>query len=845
MASNQYDLITKFKVDMGNFKSDMGKAQKTIGGTETGLRKLAGAAAVAFSATAVVGFAKSAIETTARLQAMDAQYAQVFKDDAGIQMMDRLKSISGDANIQIDRLVDSANKFGAQLKGAGVEGEQAMEMTETATRLAADSAAFFDTSMEAATGSISSFLKGNFAAGDAIGVFTNATQMSDAATARFGKSWQDLSEAQKQTLLLEKVEETYKLSGAMGQAARESESWENITGNLKATWDRFLTVVGGPLLQAVTPIIVGITDVIGVLQEAVNAIDFEALAKSNPIIQAVSDAFTFLKETVSQVGSYITGDFEALGEGANGLGTVFIDAFNLIQSAFSTAATILGGIWETIIQPIFSGMIGIVQDHLLPIFSGAFGLIGEIVGEVFSDITALWTEQLQPMFEQIMTVLQDTLAPVFEAVFPVIEELVYNALYTIWDVWTEYVSPALSAIVAFISDNLQPAFDEVFPVIQDIVNTVFTAISNFWTNTLQPVFTAVVAFVKDDLWPIFQKAFPIIQEAVGKAFSVIKSVWESVLKPAFQGVMTLINDNLMPAFNVAFPIIKDAVETAFNRMEWAWENILSPAFDAVKDILDNTIKPAFEKIFPKIQAAVEAAFKAIETVWNSVLKPAFDAIDSFVRAILQPAFEAAFPVIQGVVETAMDNVGIAIDFVTGVFDGIKLTIDNVIKWFTDLKTNITNTINGARDAVDTAITKIKGFFEFKWELPKLKLPTISITGKFSLAPPQIPKFGINWNAAGAIFDRPTIFNTAQGLQGVGEAGPEAIMPIKKLPALLKPYFIARDEAHARTAELQQVRQPVGQPVELTLRLGTRAFKVFVEDITKVQDGEIDLELKYT
>ena len=72
MAGNQYDLITKFKVDMGNFKSEMGNAQKTIGGTETGLKKLAGAAAVAFSATAIVGFAKSAIETTARLQAMAA-----------------------------------------------------------------------------------------------------------------------------------------------------------------------------------------------------------------------------------------------------------------------------------------------------------------------------------------------------------------------------------------------------------------------------------------------------------------------------------------------------------------------------------------------------------------------------------------------------------------------------------------------------------------------------------------------------------------------------------------------------------------------------------------------------
>jgi hypothetical protein len=44
----------------------------------------------------------------------------------------------------------------------------------------------------------------------------------------------------------------------------------------------------------------------------------------------------------------------------------------------------------------------------------------------------------------------------------------------------------------------------------------------------------------------------------------------------------------------------------------------------------------------------------------------------------------------------------------------------------------------------------------------------------------VPKLTVKWNAAGAIFDRPTIFNTPYGLQGVGEAGPEAVAPIGTL-----------------------------------------------------------------
>ena len=820
MASNQYDLITKFKVDMGNFKSEMGEAQKTIGSTESGLKKLAGAAAVAFSATAVVGFAKSAIETTARLQAMDAQYAQVFKDQSGVEMMNRLKDISGDANIQIDRLVGSANKFGAQLKGAGVDGAKAMEMTETATRLAADSAAFYDTSMEEATGSISSFLKGNFAAGDAIGVFTNATQMGDAATARFGQSWQDLSEAQKQTLLLEKVEETYKLSGAMGQAARESQSWENITGNLKATWNRFLTVVGGPLLQAVTPIIMGITDVIGGLQARFDAMDFS-------FFDTLKTNLQFLKDGIAGVG-----DPAAL----KGISAVFYGIGEVINTTFTT----IKELWDTTLAPALTALQTALVENLGPAFDTVFTTIGTVVGGAFETIAQIWDEILAPAFEGIRSFIEEDLGPVFDQVFGFIGQVVSDVFTRIGTVWTEILQPAFNAIITFIAEELLPIFNEYFPVIQEVVSTVFTEISNFWTNTLMPVFDAIIAFIRDDLGPIFERAFPLIKEAVEKAFATIKTIWETILQPAFKGVMALINDNLMPAFEVAFPIIKAAVETAFRRIEWLWNNVLSPAFDAVMAILNDKVKPLFEKVFPAIQSAVDLAFTAIKVIWENILKPAFEAISKFIEGTLQPIFEAAFPVIQAAVETAFDNVSIAIDFVKGVFDGIKATIDNVSKWFTDLKTNITNTINGARDAVDTAITKIKGFFDFQWELPKLKLPSISIKGGFSLVPPSVPKFAISWNAAGAIFTAPTILPSSRGLQGVGEAGPEAILPIKRLPDLLKPYFVRRGESATEHQELRSAPRPM----EIILKMGRQEFRAHIQDITREQNTETQLALNY-
>ena len=69
---------------------------------------------------------------------------------------------------------------------------------------------------------------------------------------------------------------------------------------------------------------------------------------------------------------------------------------------------------------------------------------------------------------------------------------------------------------------------------------------------------------------------------------------------------------------------------------------------------------------------------------------------------------------------------------------------------------------------------------FKWELPKIKLPHFSITGKFSLNPPSIPKFSVSWYKLGGIFDSPTLFPFGNGrIGGLGEDGAEAIVPLEK------------------------------------------------------------------
>lgn len=113
-----------------------------------------------------------------------------------------------------------------------------------------------------------------------------------------------------------------------------------------------------------------------------------------------------------------------------------------------------------------------------------------------------------------------------------------------------------------------------------------------------------------------------------------------------------------------------------------------------------------------------------------------------------------------------------------LFSGV---VSKIRSAFSNVKTIISKPFQAARDAIRQVVDKIKGFFSgLKINLPKIKLPHFSITGKFSISPPSVPKLSIKWYKTGAIFTKPTMFNTPFGFKGVGEAGAEAVLPISKL-----------------------------------------------------------------
>lgn len=131
-----------------------------------------------------------------------------------------------------------------------------------------------------------------------------------------------------------------------------------------------------------------------------------------------------------------------------------------------------------------------------------------------------------------------------------------------------------------------------------------------------------------------------------------------------------------------------------------------------------------------------------------------------------------------------------------VIIGLIILLYNKCEWF---RNGVNALFGGIADFIKGVINKIKGFFNFEWKLPKIKLPHFKASGSWSLVPPKVPKFSVDWYANGGILNSPTIFGmNGDRMMGGGEAGAEAVLPID----LLKTYI--RDEMQSNNTVLAQL-----------------------------------------
>ena len=160
----------------------------------------------------------------------------------------------------------------------------------------------------------------------------------------------------------------------------------------------------------------------------------------------------------------------------------------------------------------------------------------------------------------------------------------------------------------------------------------------------------------------------------------------------------------------------------------------------------DTIKAKAGEIWNAITStignAVNAAKTTVISVWNNI-KSTTSSIWNGIKSVSSSVWNGIKSTISNVVNTIKSTV-------SNVFNGVKSTISNIfnsIKSTTttiwnNIKAAITNPINTAKTLISNAMDKIKSAVNVLLK-PRVSLPHISVSGKFSINPPSVPKIGVN------------------------------------------------------------------------------------------------------
>lgn len=565
MTLRELAIAIGFKVD----KNSESQAEKSINGIKNMATKLLGVIGVGFS---IQGLGQLA-EAAADAEALKSQFTQVFGDleDSATEKLD---AIAEETGVMSNRIKGSFTQIAAFAKTTGMEQADALNLSERAMRAVADSAAFYDKTIEQQTEALRSFLKMNFENDAALGLSCTETTRNTAANKLYGKSFNDLSESQKQLTLLQMVEDANKTSGALGQAARESDTWTNQLGNLKQSMQdlkaaagkgflenavsvlKFLsehvqkatvavqhfTREGGPFNRFMDKATKGVQALIGVLKVIVTH-----LGGVTNVLKLVSIALAsaFVVKNAKGFVSFLSG----IGKGLTSINVkmlaiiaivalivlVIDDFMNFMKGNDSVIGSILEkmGVDTEKVRDTIKNAWSVVVNFL----KTAWGLISSAASTIWGGLTSFFTTHAEQI-KHILTTAWSIISALLQAAFAIIKEfamIIFNALADFWAQWGDKIMAQFGIIGEFLS-SMADAWLKIFQGILDFVSAVFVGDWEAAWNAIQEIFTGVweaIQHTAEFIWGSITNFFgEKIEEIKQKVFGWYDAIVEKVSSAA-------------------------------------------------------------------------------------------------------------------------------------------------------------------------------------------------------------------------------------------------------------------------------------------------------------------------
>ena len=679
---------------------------------QSGFKKLLAVAGLLVGTGAAISLGKQAVEAAADVNAANSQLSQTFAELEG-NATAAMKKVADASGIVQTRLQGVGTSIYAFTRTTGMDATQALGMMEDALQVAADSAAYYDRSLEDTSETLLSFLKGNYANDAALGLSVTETTRNIAANKLYGKSFQELSEAQKQLTLLQMVKDANELSGAMGQAAREANGWANVVGNLKEAWKQLIAVIGQPLLNVAITWVQKLTDALTLLTE-----------KAKIVINTLGKVFGFEVGSTSEVAENISQSVESQ-EDLTGAVEDTAEAEKKSLAGFDKINTVTSNTAETAKKSANTNTLTTTAPADIKIKDNTFEVSQRL--EKFLTIT-------RDIFGAIIKFLKGTFIPNFkkyaaqtytESVRIGKQLLSYfktNLLPSLKKAWA-----GLEPQIKQFGLNWKKVFSDIKklgPPLTNYLNNDFTSLLQNFVETSGKILSGLFdSFntVFSDLWNV--AAYPILQSFIETGLPMISQFAEESIK--------------------SFGTLFDEVKGGFDMI---WKDAAVPALGGIADVWKDTMLIFSEfwnkhgkAVFNKLRTAIEKTGDVLSKVWNIIIKPvvdkmgaaldklwsehgkqllqnfldfagtlaelALDIYNNFIAPVVGWFVEMFGPAISQALSGMLTNISTIIGSVMDVIGGVLKLLNDLLKFVKDV-------FKGDWEA---AWTDIKNVFKDMWD----------------------------------------------------------------------------------------------------------------------------------
>lgn len=340
-----------------------------------------------------------------------------------------------------------------------------------------------------------------------------------------------------------------------------------------------------------------------------------------------------------------------------------------------------------------------------------------------------------------------------------------------------------------IIDNLAALAPKLLPIAQTLISSLISGFAPMLPSLVSAIFDIVVQTITT-VTSMIPQMMPSIITGIKGIMSAVMSAMPIIIQGATTLILELANWLSSGGAEDLIDGLIAMTVTICNNIAIILPPLLKALVTVISEIAKALTKPSniemlLDAVITVVGAIAVAIWDSLPVIWDmikGVIGNLGNLVGDFLYWIVPKVAEGLSKVINTVKGWGENIKGFFVGLWTNLKDGVTKNLDN-------LKSKFTSIFDNVRNVVKTAIDKIKSFFNFSWSLPKLKMPHFSITGKFSLDPPSIPKIGVSWYAKAMdepfVLNNATIFGAMNGnLLGGGERGSEVVVGTRKLMEMI-------------------------------------------------------------